>query len=347
MKHISTGLIQLLFISKQRRIHMKVQNLLKSFLVAVLLVSTLFVTNGFPSDPYPNRPITIVWGWGPGGGGDLIVRAFCRAAEKVLSQPIINENKAGGSGVIGINYVSNSKPDGYTLGATSPSPLIIQPNMRKTPYDPFTFVDICSFAAFNFGLSVRADAPWNSFEEVIEYARKNPGKFRYGNAGTGTSQHICMERIALKEGIKWTQIPFKSGAEPVIALLGGHVDGCIQDESLISGHIKAGKMKLLLSFSKKRWTKIPNVRSILELKGYDFFVISQISIFGPKGMPEDVRQKLESSFKKASRDPTFREALEELSFEGDFMTGKEYSDLWRSRYDEMGKILNTLGLVEK
>jgi len=327
---------------------MKVQNLAKSFLVAVLLVSTLFVTNGFPSYTYPNRPISIVWGWGPGGGGDQSIRALSRASEKVLSQPIINENKAGAAGVMGINYVCNSKPDGYILGATSPSVYIIQPHIRKTPYDPFKdIVDICTYAAFNFGLSVRADAPWNTFEEVIEYARKNPGKFRYGNAGTGTSQHICMERIALKEGIKWTQIPFKSGAEPVMAILGGHVDGCIQEASVVVPHIKAGKMKLLLSFSPKRWTKVPEVRSILEIKGYDFHVISPLIICGPRGLPEHIRQKLEDSFKKASRDPTFREALDQLSLEGDFMTGKEYSVLWRSKYDEMGEVLKTLGLVEQ
>jgi tripartite-type tricarboxylate transporter receptor subunit TctC len=278
---------------------------------------------------------------------DTITRVVCKAAEKELGQPIIVENKPGAGGTIGVSYALKAKPDGYTLGLPMTSAYIIQPQMRQLSYNPLTdAVDITTIFRYNFGLAVRTDAPWKNFEELIAYARNNPGKFTYACAGVGVGQHICMERVAMQEKIKWTQVPFKSGVEAVAACLGGHTDAVVQGSVDEIPHIKAGKLKLLLTLDDKRWPGFPAVPSILE-KGYNFYVISYMCLNAPKGVPEPIIRKLEVAFDKAKRDPSFIGTLETFQVETGNLSGKEYSDLWRSKYDEMGKVIKSLGLQEK
>ena len=191
------------------------------------------------------------------------------------------------------------------------------------------------------GFAVRLDGPWNTFEDVIAYARNNPGKFTYACAGIGSMQHIVMERIAMKEGIKWTAVPFKSGPEAATAFLGGHTDGYAQTPPDMVPHRK--KFKFVLSLSDKRWPDFPEVPNILE-KGYGFYAIFYSSIVAPKGVPESIIRKLESVFNKAKKDPSLIQEMHSLGAEVCQLSGKEYSDLWRSKYDEMGKMIKLLGL---
>lgn len=316
------------------------------FLFGVIFVLTVFVRSSLSQPAYPNRPITVVVPW-TAGMTDTVARIVSKAAEKELGQPIIIENKAGASGSIGLNYVLKSKPDGYTLGTPVTSLFIIVPHQRKVPYNPLTdSTDITTLAKYNYGLAVKADAPWNSYEEVVKYAKENPGKFTYSTAGIGITQHICMERMAMKEGIKWTVVPFKSGGEAALACLGGHTDAVVQGSVDENPHIKAGKLKLLLVLDDKRWPASPNVPSILE-KGYDFYSWSYIVLVGPRGLREPIRQKLEGAFNKAKRDPSFLDALNKFQVEAGDLSGKAHSELWRPKYDEMGKVIKSLGLVEE
>lgn len=317
------------------------------FSLVMLLMITSFVTSGLSQEIYPNRPVTIVVPSTPGGATDVSGRALAKAVEKELGQPFIVENKPGAGMVIGKSFVLKSKPDGYTLGIAGTSTLIVTPNIRQVPYDPLTDItDIMAFANLNFGLAVRADTPWNTFEELVAYVKGNPGKFTYSTAGIGLSQHVSMERIAIKEGMKWTHVPFKSGPEAITATLGGHTQGVAQTYFDISPHLKSGKLKLLLVLSDKRFPEFPNVPTTLE-KGYGFHTFSTFNIFGPKGLPEPIRQKLETGFKNAMKDSSFIETLKQLGLEANFMTGSEFSNQWRSQYHEMGRVLKTLGLVEK
>jgi tripartite-type tricarboxylate transporter receptor subunit TctC len=326
---------------------MVIRDLKSFFILVLLLLGAIGGENGFAAEVFPTRAVTVVCGWGAGGMMDLSIRAISKAAEKELGQPIIVENKAGAAGVIAQSYAAKAKPDGYTLGVTVTSTFIIQPQMRKTSYAPLTdFTDVMAYARYAIGFVVKADAPWNSYEDVIAYAKKNPGKFTYAHGGVGSMQHICMEQIAMKEGIKWSQVPFKSGPEAVIACLGGHTEGAAQGPADVLPHVKAGKLKMLLVLNEKRWEEAPNVPTIFE-KGHNFGVISYLSIYGPKAMPESIRQKLENAFRNGMKDRTFSETLKQFQVEESYLSGKEYSAKWRSQYQEMGKILDALGLVEK
>jgi tripartite-type tricarboxylate transporter receptor subunit TctC len=318
---------------------------LKVLVMVFFLMGGLLVGNGLSQEVYPNRPVTLVCPWGAGGMSDTITRAFAKAAEKELGQPIIVENKAGGGGSIGVNYVLKSKSDGYTLGVPQTSAYIIHPHMKKLPYNPLTdLIDIIAHVSNLLGLGVKLDGPWNTFGDVIAYARNNPGKFTYACAGIGTTQHICMERIAIKEGIKWTAVPFKSGAEATVAFLGGHTDAVAQTPIEMLPH--KNKFKFLLSLGEKRWPDFPDVPNTLE-KGYNFYAMAYSSIVAPKGVPEPIIKKLEAVFKEARKDPTFIEEMGKLRVEICYLSGKEYSDLWRKEYYEMGKVIKFLGIGEK
>lgn len=326
---------------------MKGKKVFGLMLLVGLLMTTSFVTSGLSQGSYPDRPITMVVGLGAGGFTDLSARALAKATEKELGQPIIVENKPGAGGVIGKAFVLKSKPDGYTIGVTGTSTYILTPNIREVPYNPLTDItEVMSYVDMPFGLAVKADAPWKTYEEFIADVKKNPGKMTYSTAGVGLAQHICMERMAIKEGIKWTHVPFKSGPEAATATIGGHTQAVAQTIPDIFPHAQAGKLRLLLVLSNKRLSDFPNVPTILE-KGYGFDTFSSLNVFGSKGLPEPIRQKLEVSFRNGMKDSSFIETLKKIGAEPSFMTGKEFASSWRSQYDEMGKTLKALGLVEK
>ena len=312
----------------------------------VLMIAFVFVPSAFSQDTYPDRPISMVV-WSTAGMGDTVTRTLCQSVEKILGQPVVIETKPGAAGAIAINYALKAKPDGYTLCMTVTSNYIVAPHMKDVGYDVLKDVaDIAAVCKYNFGLCVRADSPWNRYEDVLKYARENPGKFTYACAGVGTTQHIAMERIAAKEGITWTQVPFKSGGESVIACLGGHTDAVVQGSVDILPQIKAGKLKMLLSLDGDKWPDVPTAPTILE-KGYKFTAMSYISYMTRAGVPEPVLKKLRSAFKQAVEDPSFKEVLSQYNVPPAYMPGEEYQKLWKSNYDEMGKIIKKLGLAKK
>jgi tripartite-type tricarboxylate transporter receptor subunit TctC len=315
-------------------------------MIAFFLLSALGVKDGVSQEAYPNRPVTMVVIFGP-GMIDTVMRVLCKPAEKELGQPIMIENKPGAAGTIGTNYVLKAKPDGYTLGAVGTGNCTIHPHLKNLAYNPLTdVVDVVTVIRYPFGIAVRKDAPWNTFEEVIAYAKNNPGQFTYATAGYGIVQHICMERIALQEGIKWTVVPFKSGAESVASCLGGHTNATVQGPLDVIPHIKAGKLKLLLAIDGKRWGALPQVPNILE-KGYNFFANSYFAVSTPKGVPENILKKVGEAFSKAKKDPSFLQTLETFSVEAPTMSGKEYTEMWKKEYYTMSEVIKTLGLQEK
>ncbi len=309
-----------------------------------LLVSVIsFSDNGLAQESFPSRPITLIIDQGPGGQNDVTARAISKIAEKELGQPIVCENKPGGGMILARNTIVKAKPDGYTIGVSGTSTNINRPHMEALPFDVLTDqTDIAVYLKYSVALCVKADSPWKTIDDVIAYARKNPGKFTYGTAGAGTSQHIVMERIAKKEGIKWSMVPFKSGSLPVLACLGGHVNAVAQGPVDLIPQIEAGKLRLILALNDTRWEIAPNIPSSMER--YGFYAFNFKSIIGPKGMPEPIVEKIENAYKKAATDPSFVELCKTIKAENYFMSGKDYSKLWRSHYKIMGEIIRDMGL---
>lgn len=321
----------------------------KSKLVFILLlalsvvfsISSLSVAKDFPS-----RPINIIVPYSAGGGTDLQARALASVADQYFGQPVVVSTKPGGGGAVGTSYVGKSRPDGHTLLYAVPAVIVIKPYMTKTPY---RFEDLEPVIRVNDSprvLVAGKSTPWNSIEELIAYAKKNPGKVKYASSGPGTTTHIAIEGFAYAAGIKLTHVPFKGCAKAITALLGGHVSlfGSIPSESF--QYIKTGDMKALAVFTQKRMTEIPDVPTLIE-KNIDFSDSSTRALFIPKNTPPEIKKALHDGFKKTLEDKSFKAMFNKLSEPVSYMDGDSFQDILKKQQVFYGEVLEKVGLKMK
>ncbi len=220
------------------------------------------------------------------------------------------------------------------------------PHMTKTEFDPMTdFTWIINLTGYTFGVVVRADSPWKTWQEFIAYAKANPGKVTYGTPGNGTSLHITMEDIALREGIKWLQVPFKGNADATVALLGGHIMASA-DSTGWAELVDAGKFRMLVTWGAQRTKRWPQVPTLKEL-GYDIVSVSPYGIAGPKGMDPKVVKVLHDAFKKGMEEPAFQKMLERLDQQENFyMNSEDYAKYARKTFEEEKATVERMGLKQ-
>jgi tripartite-type tricarboxylate transporter receptor subunit TctC len=294
---------------------------------------------------FPNRPITKIVPWPAGSGVDLFHRALAEAASKKLGQPIIVDNKAGGSGTVGpAGMAAGAKPDGYTIcqGHTA---LMRLPYMQKMTFDPLKdFTWILNLSSYTFGVVVRADAPWKSFQEFIADAKANPGKITYTTPGVGTSLHLGMEQIALQAGAKLTHVPTKGGSEGWAAIEGGHIMAQA-DASGWAPLVDAGRFRLLVIWTEKRNPRW-NAPTLAET-GFNFALDSPFGLIGPKGMDPAVVQKLHDAFKDALDDAKVKEIGEKYFYGPRYMGTADYNKFVVAMVAEQRALLERLGLAKK
>jgi tripartite-type tricarboxylate transporter receptor subunit TctC len=303
----------------------------------------LQATNIQAQEPYPNRPITFIVGYAAGGPTDITTRVLSDAASKMLGQPIPVINKPGGTSSVALSTLMAEKPDGYTIGVM-PTGGILTSLLRKVPYDPVKdFTHIIQYGYYQDGIAVRADSPWKTFKELIEYAKNNPGKTRYASAGAGTPEHLIMERLSIGYGIKWLHLPYEGDAPAAVALLGGHVDVVSTSSGCWKPHVESGKFRLLVTFHEKRMDAFPNVPTLREL-GYDMTAAVLICIVGPKGLPEPVVVKLHDVFRKSMEDTTFIKTMERLGVGTHYRGPQELKQFIQKIVDEEGETIQKLGL---
>lgn len=298
---------------------------------------------------FPSKPIEFILGYPPGGTHDIQARPLCAAAEKILGQPVLVESKSGVGGVVAIDYLIKQKPDGYQLAQVSLNALIGIKYFQKVPYTLDDFTWIMGFGPHLHGLSVRADAPWNTFREFLDYAKKNPGKVKYGTYSPESTTQIVMYSIAKAEGIDWIHVPFKGDAPAMTAVLGGHVDAVAVAAGQVP-FVRSKKVKLLAIFNDDKHRDLKNIPAFKEL-GYSFPEMSNKStytgIVGPKGMKPEIRQKLEDAFLQATKDPNFIKIEDFLMSPIISKTGKEYEAYVRSSDQVFGKIMPAIAAEMK
>jgi tripartite-type tricarboxylate transporter receptor subunit TctC len=312
--------------------------------LAVFLLFTFFVSYPAQAQTYPDRPIEYIVLFAAGGSTDISVRTICEIAAKELGQPFVVLNKPGGGGSIAIGALAKAGPDGYTIGSLSSGAMEIQPHLIKVPYDPIKdIVPIMQYGEYPQGLAVKADAPFDTFKDLVEFARKNPGKVTYGTTGVGGTQHIMMERIATAAGIKWSHVPFKGGTPAITALLGGHITATTVAEFV--PQVKAGAAKLLAVFGTKRLSDFPNVPTLMDM-GYNIYMANYLAIGAPAGTPKDRLDKLGNAFKNAMSNPAFVEMMKKWSIEIIYKPGSEIAKIIQGGYKVHGEIIKQLGLKE-
>lgn len=311
-------------------------------LVVLVVCAGFFSQAAFAGD-FPSRPITIVVPYSAGGGTDLQARSLASVADHYFSQPVVVTTKPGGGGAVGAAYVAKSRPDGYSLLYAVPAVTVIKPYMTKTPY---AFSDLEPIIRVNDApriLAVGAQQPFKTLDEFIDFAKKNPGKIKFGSSGPGTTTHISMEAFAYAAGIKLTHVPFKGNAKAIAAILGGHVVGFGAIPSETFQYFKSGDMRPLAVFSKERLPELPDVPTLME-KGINFSDSSDRALFVPKGTPPEIKKALHDGFKKIMEDKTFVAMFEKLGEPVAYMGGDEYMKVLTRQKDFYGTVLEKVGL---
>ena len=296
-------------------------------------------------EKYPDRPINIIVGLPAGGSTDLQGRALVSAAGKILGQPGVVLNKPGGAYAVALMALKSEKPDGYTVGILGIGAILSQ-YINKVNFDTIKdFTPVMQYSLYQYGLVVRPDSPWGTLKEFIAYAKANPGKIHFSTAGLGSYQHLVMERLALKEKIKWIHIPYDGGIAAITSLLGSHVEASAQTTEW-KKHVEAGKLRLLAVFSEKRMQDFPDVPTLREL-GYDVAAPSLLCIVGPKGLSPLVVETLHEAFKKAMGDPDFIKVSRQFDLPLVYRGPQELAQHIVAINEELGPLIQSLGLRKK
>ena len=299
-------------------------------------------------DKYPSRPIELVVPFGPGGSADLAARCYSDDLAKILNVTVNAVNRPGGTGVQGTTYVINSKKDGYTLLGATDTPLLIMPVINKeVTYDPLKdIIPIGRFAHVYSFFAVRSDSPFKTLPELIDYARKNPGKLKNGCAGLGTEAHFNLEVLCSKAKIKIITIPFKSGGENAAALLGGHVDLSSSSVASLGKQVKAGKLRVLAISSEKRHPDFPDVPTTAELGYPESNFAVWTGVFAPSGVPQEVINVLAPAVEKAFKDPEAAKRAANLGMEVKYMGPAELRKNMESEIKLIKEVAAEAGLVK-
>jgi tripartite-type tricarboxylate transporter receptor subunit TctC len=296
---------------------------------------------------YPERPIRFIVGMDPGGPADLLARAAAVGLGKYLGKQLFLENRGGGGGALAHAQVANAKPDGYTLCTTNNGALIEMALLQKVPYKPLkSFTSVGAFCINeNCALVVKPDSPLKNFNDFKDYAKKNPGKFKYSTPGVGSTVHTAMEVVAHDDGLKLVHVPHKGSAPAMTALLGGHVDAASAGSQWVN-YAKGGQVRPLVSYARKRVPGYPDLPTLKEL-GYDFVHDFLAVIIGPAGLPADVVKKLEAALKVATETAEFKTVLATVERDPFYCTGAELDQHLKERWLKLEKRFKDMGVIKE
>jgi tripartite-type tricarboxylate transporter receptor subunit TctC len=258
---------------------------------------------------------------------------------------VVVENRPGAGGTVSIVAMKNAAPDGYTLGIVSMG-VFRAPVMEQVAYDPLKDISyIVSLTHVPFGIVVRADAPWQTWAELLAYGRANPQKMNYGvPAGLGNSAHLLMEEMTAQEGVKWNPIPYKGSADTSQALLAGDVTFAVDGSGGFGALVDAGKARLLAVASEERspkWTTVPTTREL----GYRMTIDSPWGIGGPAGIDPARQKVIEEAFAKSLQTPAVKEALLRVGQGTRFKGNAEFARFAVRAADEERALLTKYGFA--
>jgi len=304
----------------------------------------LFAAPAVAQAGFPNRPIRLIVPWPPGGSTDGQFRALAEVATRILGQPVLIENRGGAAGTLGAQMMANEpRGDGYLIGQL-PITAFRYPLMQSRPgWDPMRdFTYIIHLTGYLFGVVVRADSPWRTWQEFLDHAKANPGKVAYGTPGVGSSLHITMERIAAEKGIEFLHVPFRGGADNAQALLGGQTQA-MADSTSWAPLVDGGQFRLLVTWGAERAKRYPNVPTLRET-GIDIVSASPYGVAGPKNMDPGVVRILHDAFKQALYDPQHLAVLERFDMPVMYMNSEDYRASVQRIIEEEGAIIRRLNL---
>ncbi len=296
------------------------------------------------AEKWPERPIKLILPYAPGGATDLIGRPWAERLTQAFGQQFVIENRGGASGVIGTEAASKAAPDGYTLLLTPSAPLTVQPAIRKTPYDPVkSFSPVGRVGDLISGFAIHPAAGIKTFQELIDFAKKNPGKLAYGSAGQGTSSHMRLETLKRAAGIDILHVPYRGNADALNDLLANNVQ--MMNEINPIPHVRAGKLILLDISYPERHPDFPNVPTLFELGYGEAYVPSWYALWAPAGTPKPIIDKLNAKMIEIANLPEMKKQLLGINVAVKPQTPEE---IGRHLIDDMkrtGDLIKAVGLT--
>jgi tripartite-type tricarboxylate transporter receptor subunit TctC len=282
---------------------------------ALLALGVSVTTASAQPAPYPNKPVTWVLGSGAGGVVDNSARFVAKVLSEKLGQPVVIDNKPGAGGIIGAEIVAQAKPDGYTMLYASQSQMATFPYLyKKLSYDPLkAFVPVSGMGDSSLLLVVNAAAPYKTLEELIDYAKKNPGKLNFGSSGAGTSTHLLGEMLQMETGISMVHVPYKLPTNLYADLLSGTVDLIFDFSVVMRPHVEAGKLRALAISRGDRLKTFPDVPTFKE-RGLDIELTAWASLAMPAGTPPEAVNRMAAAMAEATRDPAVIKYFEDNDF---------------------------------
>lgn len=298
----------------------------------LLATAALAMVAGQAVAEYPERPITMIVAYSPGGGTDVLARSFVPFVEKYLgndaSFTVINKPGAGGE--VGFTAVAQSQPDGYTIGFLNLPNLLAIPIERKARYSMDSFTPLANMVDDPGAINVHVDSPFKTLGDLVAFAKENPGSVTIGTSGVGGDDHLAILSFARQADIKVTHVPFPGAAPNRTALLGRHITAGAFNISEAIQYANEGKIRILGTMAGERWDQASDVPTFKE-QGYDVVMGSQRGIGAPAGFPEEATKKLSEAIGKAVNDPEFQAKAKKIYLPLRFMPADEYAAFMKEK----------------
>ncbi|MBV7484794.1 tripartite tricarboxylate transporter substrate binding protein [Bordetella sp. BOR01] len=316
--------------------------------IQCLLALAMALAAGLPSmaaAAYPDRPIRYVIPFPPGGSTDTTGRILAEEMAKILGQPVVVENRGGAGGNIGAAHVAGAPADGYTLLQGTIGTHGINPTLYDNlPFDARRdFVPIARMTAGTNVLVINPSVPAKTVQELIAYAKQNPGKLMMGSSGAGSSIHMSGELFQVLTGTRFTHVPYRGGGPAMNDLLAGHIQLMFDNLNVSLPHIQAGKVRALGVTSRTRAAVLPDVPTLMEAGVPGYEVTSWSGIFAPAGTPRDIVEKLNAAINQALSTDTVRARFDEAGIQIDLMGVDQFKAFVDSEIDRWGDIVKKSG----
>ena len=304
------------------------------------LVAVMLVLGAAPKSEaaWPkDQPITLLVAYAPGGATDIAARLAAVYIEKYLGQSVAVLNKPGAGGEIGFTALAEAKPDGYTVGFINTPPVLTVPMQRKTRYTIDSFIPVAQIMDDPDAFLVLKNSPLNNLQDLVEYAKKNPGKVTYCTTGIGSDDHIAAEMFCQAAGIKMKHVPFDGAGTSRTALLGGHVDLGVFNVSEAAEYVSTGQIKILGQMSDAKTELFPDTPTFRD-QGYDVIMSSIRGIAMPAGTPDDIVAKFAEACEKTVMDPEFQQKCLAASLPLKYLGPKDFDAVLKNSNVEFQKL---------
>jgi len=318
-----------------------------SFVLVGILALALVLPSSAPAASFPERDITLVCPWAAGGGTDTLARTLAKNAKKYFGVNLNVVNRVGGTGAIGMNSVATARPDGYTVGViTFHLSAYRLMGLAELSYRDFDLIALLNRSPA--GISVKADSPFKTLKDLIDYAKANPGVVTVGHAGPGQAWHLAAASLGQKLNLKFTYVPFDGAAPTRTALVGGHISVATTGMDEVLQFYKTKQVRILAVNNVTRHPAFPDVPTVGEA-GYPIEnpVLDWRGLGVPKGTPPEVLKVLRDGFRKAAQDPDYIKLMDDLALPRMYLEYDQFGEFLANIEKTLEPVLDMVGLLKK